>query len=69
MTAYSAITALPYHYPGGVIAPGQSAELSDDDAARGLASGQIVLSPQPKAAPKPAAPAAPASVPPVKESA
>lgn len=44
MTTYSAVLD-PYHYPGGVIAVGESVELSDEDAARGLASGAIVVTP------------------------
>jgi hypothetical protein len=52
LTAYSAVGE-PYHYAGGVIAPGQSVELTPAEAARGLASGAIVETPRPKAAPKP----------------
>jgi hypothetical protein len=43
-TAYSA-TGAPYHYAGGVVAAGESAELSDTDAARGLSSGALVVTP------------------------
>lgn len=48
--SYSAIAGQPYHYPGGVLVPGQSADLSDEEAARGLASGQIAPTTQAKKA-------------------
>lgn len=38
---YTAVGQTAYNYPEGVITPGQSAELTEAEAARGLASGQI----------------------------
>lgn len=43
---YSAVGVTPYHYPDGVIVPGQTALLTDSEAERGLASGQIALTPK-----------------------
>lgn len=50
-TAYSAVRG-PYHYAGGVIVPGESVELTEEEAARGLASGAIVETPAAQGAPE-----------------
>lgn len=36
-----------YHHPDGVVCEGESAALTDEQAARGLASGALVLAQQP----------------------
>ncbi len=53
---YTASTAAGYHYAGGFVAPGEHAELSDEEAARGLELGQLVPTQEAKTeTPKPSA--------------
>lgn len=46
MPKYTAVGIEPVHYPGGVICPGESAEMTEDDAARALAAGSIIETPK-----------------------
>lgn len=48
---FSAVTEAGYHYPDGFICLGEAVQLNDEEAERGLASGQLAPTPEP---PKPA---------------
>ena len=53
MTSYVATDV--YHHADGVVAPGEVAELTDEQAERGLARGVLVAAQQPKSTTKPSA--------------
>jgi hypothetical protein len=42
-TSYTAITT--FHHPDGVVVPGETIELSDEDGGRGIESGALVPTP------------------------
>lgn len=58
-TRYTAVA--PFHHPDGVVVPGETIELSDKEAVRGIETGALVPTPsisvpakatKPKAAPQ-----------------
>lgn len=43
MATYTALA--PFHHPDGVVVPGETIELSEDEAARGIESGALAPTP------------------------